>query len=46
LLYPCIGVFVVDGRAAGAYVRLSKRQVTDGSSKEAPLFIDRADFTK
>ena len=46
LLYPCIGVFVVDGRAAGAYVRLSKRQVTDGSSKEAPLFIDRTDFAK
>ena len=46
LLYPCIGVFVVDGRAAGAYVRLANRQVTDGSSKEAPLFIDRADFAK
>ncbi len=42
VLYPCIGVFVVDGRAAGAYVRLARKQVTDGAAKEAPLFIDRA----
>ncbi len=41
LLYPCVGVFVINGRAAGAYVRLSSTQVTDGSAKEAPLFIDQ-----
>ena len=40
LLYPCVGVFVVNGRAAGAYVRLSVGQVTDGSAFEAPLLID------
>jgi len=39
-LYPCVGVFVVDGKAAGAYVRLSTHQVTDGAAKEAPLLID------
>jgi hypothetical protein len=40
-LFPCVGVFVIGGRAAGAYVRLSARQVTDGSALEAPLFISR-----
>lgn len=36
---PCVGVFVIDGRAAGAYVRLSRGEVTDGYSLEAPLFL-------
>ncbi len=40
-LHPCVGVFVVDGRAAGAYVRLSTHQVTDGAAKEAPLLIEQ-----
>jgi hypothetical protein len=40
-LFPCVGVFVVGGRAAGAYVRLSSHQVTDGAALEAPLLIDR-----
>jgi glutathionylspermidine synthase len=40
-VFPCVGVFVVSGRAAGAYVRLSTHQVTDGAALEAPLLIDR-----
>jgi len=40
-LHPCVGVFVVDGQAAGAYVRLSTHQVTDGAAKEAPLLIEQ-----
>jgi glutathionylspermidine synthase len=36
---PCVGVFVIGGRAAGAYVRLSRTQVTDAHALEAPLFI-------
>jgi glutathionylspermidine synthase len=40
-LFPCVGVFVVDGRAAGAYVRLSTHPVIDGGALEAPLLIDR-----
>lgn len=39
-LFPCIGVFVVNGRAAGAYVRLSTGPVINGSALEAPLLID------
>jgi glutathionylspermidine synthase len=41
-MFPCVGVFVVNRSAAGAYVRLSAGQVTDGAAVEAPLFIDRA----
>ena len=36
---PCVGVFVIGGRAAGAYVRLSHTQITDAYALEAPLFI-------
>lgn len=36
---PCVGVYVVGHRAAGAYVRLSRQQVTDARAFEAPLFI-------
>jgi glutathionylspermidine synthase len=42
-VFPCVGVFVVRGRAAGAYVRLSAHQVTDGAALEAPLLIDRTE---
>ena len=38
-----VGVFVVSGRAAGAYVRLSSHQITDGAALEAPLLIDRTE---
>ncbi len=39
LVKPCVGVFVIGGRAAGAYVRLSRTQVTNAYALEAPLFI-------
>jgi glutathionylspermidine synthase len=42
-VYPCVGVFVVNRRAAGAYVRLSTGQVTSGAAVEAPLLIDHID---
>ena len=38
-VHPCVGVFVIGGQAAGAYVRLSRNQVTDGDAMEAPLLI-------
>jgi glutathionylspermidine synthase len=38
-VYPCVGVFVINGNAAGAYVRLSRQQLTDGLALEAPLLI-------
>ena len=36
---PCVGIYVVGDRAAGAYVRLSRGQVTDARAFEAPLLI-------
>ena len=36
---PCLGIFVIGGRAAGAYVRLSYTQITDAFASEAPLLI-------
>ncbi|MCA9608829.1 MAG: glutathionylspermidine synthase family protein, partial [Myxococcales bacterium] len=39
--YPCIGVFVVDGRAAGFYGRLGRTPLIDGSALEAAVLIDR-----
>jgi glutathionylspermidine synthase len=38
-LKPCVGVFVIGGQATGAYVRLSRTQLTNGYALEAPLFI-------
>jgi hypothetical protein len=38
-VYPCIGMFTINGKAAGAYVRLSRHQLTDGLAPEAPLLI-------
>ena len=38
---PCVGVFVIGGQAAGAYVRLSRTQVTDAYAQDAPIFLMR-----
>jgi hypothetical protein len=36
---PCVGVYVIGNKAAGAYVRLSTSQITDAHAMEAPLFV-------
>jgi glutathionylspermidine synthase len=38
-LYPCIGVYVVDGRAAGAYARISRGPVIDGFARDIAVLI-------
>ncbi len=38
-LYPCLGVYVVDGRAAGAFGRVSSRRLTDERSREIIVLI-------
>jgi glutathionylspermidine synthase len=38
-IYPCIGVYVVDGRAAGAYARLSRGAVVDYSAVDVALLV-------
>lgn len=39
LRYPCVGVYVVNGKAAGAYVRLAPTAVVDFRSSDAALLI-------
>lgn len=43
-LFPCVGVFVVNGRAAGAYARLSRTRIVDGAAIEAPVLIDESEY--
>jgi glutathionylspermidine synthase len=38
-LYPCVGVFTINGRAAGAYTRLSRRPIVDYRAIDVPLLI-------
>ena len=42
-VYPCVGVYTIDGRAAGAYVRLSHRPVVDYRAVDAALLIEPDD---
>lgn len=39
-LYPCIGVYVVNGAAAGAYARVTRGAVIDFAAMDAALLID------
>jgi hypothetical protein len=38
-LHPCLGVFVVDGRACGVYGRLARRPIIDGRAQDAAVLI-------
>jgi glutathionylspermidine synthase len=38
-LHACIGVYVVDGRAAGAYARVTRRPLIDFAAMDAALLI-------
>ncbi len=38
-LYPCIGVFVIDGRAAGAYGRVARRPLIDARACDVPVLL-------
>lgn len=40
--WPCIGIYAIDGRAAGAYVRLAREPRIDGRSEEAALLVEPA----
>ncbi len=39
-VYPCIGVYTINGRAAGVYARASFRRVTDYAAMDVALLID------
>jgi glutathionylspermidine synthase len=38
-LYPCIGVYVVDGGAAGCYARITRGAVIDGCAQDIAVLI-------
>ncbi|QSQ23197.1 glutathionylspermidine synthase family protein [Pyxidicoccus parkwayensis] len=38
--FPCIGIFVVGGRRAGGYARLSTTRVIDASAQEAVVLVE------
>jgi glutathionylspermidine synthase len=40
--YPSVGVYVIDGRAVGAYGRLAKRPLIDDSAQEAVVLVRRS----
>lgn len=41
-LYPCIGVFVIDGKACGMYGRISRQNVIDGRANDVAVIIRQA----
>jgi glutathionylspermidine synthase len=45
-VYPCVGVYVIDGRAAGAYGRLSPTPVIDFAATDVAVLVDDDDDEK
>jgi hypothetical protein len=43
LRHACVGVYTVNGRAAGAYARLSDKEVVDFAAVDAALLLDDDD---
>jgi glutathionylspermidine synthase len=41
-IYPCIGVYTIDGRACGAYTRISTGRVVDYRAIDAALLLTEA----
>jgi glutathionylspermidine synthase len=39
--YPCLGVFVVDGRFAGIYGRLGQTRIVDAHAEEVAVFLSQ-----
>jgi hypothetical protein len=40
-MYPCIGVYTIDGRAGGAYARLSHGPIVDYQATDAALLVHK-----
>lgn len=38
-LYPCLGVYVIDGRAAGIYGRVARRPLIDSRARDVPVLV-------
>jgi hypothetical protein len=42
-MFPCIGVYTINGKAAGAYGRLSRGSVVDYSATDVAVLVDAND---
>jgi hypothetical protein len=42
-LYPCVGVFVIDGQVAGAYGRAASERVVDHRAQDVAVLVSSAD---
>jgi hypothetical protein len=40
VLHPCIGVYTIDGRVAGAYGRISSRPLIDAAARDAAVLVE------
>jgi hypothetical protein len=38
--FPCLGAYVIDGQAVGAYCRLAPRPLIDDRAQEMVVLID------
>lgn len=43
LTYPCIGVYTIDGRAAGAYGRIARSPLIDWRARDIPVLVSVRD---
>ena len=41
-MYPCLGVYVINGQVAGAYGRLAHRPLTDDRSREVVVLVPKS----
>ena len=41
-VHACLGVYVIDGRAAGIYARVAPRALIDGRARDAAVLLDPA----
>lgn len=39
-VHACLGVYVIDGRAAGVYARVAQRPLIDGRAQDAAVLLD------
>ncbi|MCC7510855.1 MAG: glutathionylspermidine synthase family protein [Planctomycetes bacterium] len=39
-IYPCIGIYTVDGKACGAYGRAAARALVDGNSRDVAVLLE------
>jgi glutathionylspermidine synthase len=39
-IYPCIGVYTVNGRAVGAYARISHKPLTDDEAQDVAILLE------